>query len=557
MGYLNIDKSNLGAYLFNAIDSKKLGKAGFFDFLRMMMTLTNRSRSLAQEKSELGFRLFDIDKDGAICMKDVQLIVQAVTTTIACLGLKSPLAPIDFVKKFCDILNLTKDSDTINVEQYTEAVLANEKLIRNLGSPTVSLQKAPVPTQIPGRVVFFGTSKWDFMLTLMVGIQASIDRRPMMGDNTDKMFSFQNKLTLPNNSILTDVAPHAFQKLREKFGLEDADYLSSLGVNQLMGSLLVGDLSTLSEMGSEGKSGSFFYWSYDGRYMVKTITSSEVTTFKRMLPKYYDYMISNPDTLLARIFGLYKLRIDGNVIRFVIMGSIFDTDKEIHQRFDLKGSTIGRTVGEEAFTKKGVVYKDLDFIKLERKINVGPKYSKKLMEQIRLDAAFLQSQKIIDYSLLVGAHQTGRDMVKEKEEWVQTHKFELERLYRTSRSAARGRYFDTCTIDEFCRFAYYKSSSSRPGIFITQADQKSPTLNSAFQQDWGGMNSSRWDEHGEEVVGEEVLFLGIIDILISFTDIKKQAENAARKRVEGKDISVIPPDEYGPRFVKFVCSAIV
>ena len=39
-----------------------------------------------------------------------------------------------------------------------------------------------------------------------------------------------------------------------------------------MGSLLMGDLASLTEIMSEGKSGSFFYFSHDMRFMVKTIS---------------------------------------------------------------------------------------------------------------------------------------------------------------------------------------------------------------------------------------------------------------------------------------------
>jgi hypothetical protein len=35
-------------------------------------------------------------------------------------------------------------------------------------------------------------------------------------------------------------------------------------------------------------------------------------------------------------------------VRFVVMGNLFNTDLLIHRRFDLKGSTVGRTCGVEA-----------------------------------------------------------------------------------------------------------------------------------------------------------------------------------------------------------------
>lgn len=60
-----------------------------------------------------------------------------------------------------------------------------------------------------------------------------------------------------------------FREVRQACGIEDDDFLLSVGIRQVIGSLLLGDLFGLSEQVSEGKSGSFFYWSQDGRYMVK------------------------------------------------------------------------------------------------------------------------------------------------------------------------------------------------------------------------------------------------------------------------------------------------
>jgi len=38
-------------------------------------------------------------------------------------------------------------------------------------------------------------------------------------------------------------------------------------------------------------------------------------------------------------------------VRFVVMANIFVTDLQIHRRYDIKGSTEGRTVGPEARSK--------------------------------------------------------------------------------------------------------------------------------------------------------------------------------------------------------------
>lgn len=63
-----------------------------------------------------------------------------------------------------------------------------------------------------------------------------------------------------------------FRKIRELFGLNSEEYLQSIGPEQLVGNMVLGNLASLSELCSEGKSGAFFYYSADGRYLIKTVS---------------------------------------------------------------------------------------------------------------------------------------------------------------------------------------------------------------------------------------------------------------------------------------------
>ena len=42
------------------------------------------------------------------------------------------------------------------------------------------------------------------------------------------------------------------------------------------------------------------------------------------------------------------------------MGNVFPTDVHLHRKYDLKGSTFGRTVGAGKFGERNSVLKDLD-----------------------------------------------------------------------------------------------------------------------------------------------------------------------------------------------------
>jgi hypothetical protein len=94
---------------------------------------------------------------------------------------------------------------------------------------------------------------------------------------------------------------------------------------------------------------------------------------------------------------LYHLRKN---VKFVIMNSVFDTDKVLSSFYDLKGSVIGRNA------KKGEsVLKDNDLRKdKDGKIRLPNETRERLREQVRRDCQFLKDMKIMDYSMLVGIH---------------------------------------------------------------------------------------------------------------------------------------------------------
>jgi len=57
-----------------------------------------------------------------------------------------------------------------------------------------------------------------------------------------------------------------------------------------------------------GASGSFFFYSHDSRFLVKTMTRVEVDFFLNILPDYCDHLLTNPESLLAKIFGVFTIK---------------------------------------------------------------------------------------------------------------------------------------------------------------------------------------------------------------------------------------------------------
>jgi 1-phosphatidylinositol-4-phosphate 5-kinase len=152
---------------------------------------------------------------------------------------------------------------------------------------------------------------------------------------------------------------------------------------------------------SNSKSGQFFFYSHDGRYMIKTQTNEENKFMKRILPHYYRYVTEHPHTFLVRIYGMHRVKMYhlNRKVHFVIMGSVFDTPCQINTIYDLKGSLVGRSATPEERASGGVL-KDNDLIADNAKLKLGSK-RELFLNQLEKDAIFLSQLNIMDYSLLV------------------------------------------------------------------------------------------------------------------------------------------------------------
>jgi hypothetical protein len=128
---------------------------------------------------------------------------------------------------------------------------------------------------------------------------------------------------------------------------------------------------------------------------MKTATASEARFFRKILPDYYRHMKDHPNSLLCRFFGMHRLK--PGKLHVLVMANVFDTERVVHQRFDLKGSTLGRRVSEAESRLPTVILKDLDFSQDKKAIRLGPERKSVLMTQIRADSSFLRDMGVMDY----------------------------------------------------------------------------------------------------------------------------------------------------------------
>jgi len=188
-----------------------------------------------------------------------------------------------------------------------------------------------------------------------------------------------------------DYCPQIFKMLRQMFNIDPVNYQVEL----------CGNFHYL-EFISNSKSGEFFFYSHDQRYMVKTMSKTESKFLRKILPQYYSYIRKHPHSLLTKYFGMHRVKPHRRKrIYFLIMGSVFFSNEnlEIHEQYDLKGSVKGRRSRPSESMKK-----DLDLIDRGVYLKVGKEKAKLFKTQLKLDTDFLRKLGIMDYSLLLGIH---------------------------------------------------------------------------------------------------------------------------------------------------------
>ncbi|KAI1171854.1 hypothetical protein F4777DRAFT_30391 [Nemania sp. FL0916] len=396
---------------------------------------------------------------------------------------------------------------------------------------------------------------------MLTGIRVSVSRTNAKLDRplTQEDFEAKQKSTfdIAGNELVPsakydfkfkDYAPWVFRHLRALFRLDPADYLVSLTRKYI-----------LSELGSPGKSGSFFYFSRDYKYIIKTIHHAEHKFMRKILKDYYNHVVDNPNTLLSQFYGLHRVKMPyGKKIHFVVMNNLFPPHRDIHTTFDLKGSTIGRLYREEDLENNPrATLKDLNWLRRKRHLELGLQKRQLFLQQLRNDVKLLQKLKIMDYSLLIGIHdlQKGNgENLRDKTlqvfspggaEQTEEGPDPSQVLMRTPsklESARKARELRQMVKAE--RPVPLRQTSDRLADELTEGHIRG----GLFYNDDGGLRAT----HEDNAPGEEVYYLGVIDCLTHYGMIKKIEHFWKGLSNDRTQISALPPEEYGDRFMKFM-----
>ncbi|KAM3300014.1 hypothetical protein ACQJBY_041170 [Aegilops geniculata] len=409
----------------------------------------------------------------------------------------------------------------------------------------------------PGKTISKGHRNYHLMLNLQLGIRHAVGKsaaKPMRElsradfDPREKFWTrfppAGSRTTRPHSSSefrWKDYCPMVFRHMRKLFAVDPADYMLAI----------CGD-DALRELSSPGKSGSFFYLTQDERFMIKTVKKSEVKLLIRMLPSYHKHVRRYKNSLITRFYGVHSVKpYGGQKVRFIVMGNLFCSEHRIHRRYDLKGSSYGRKSDRfEEETGDATTLKDLD---LNFAFRMQRSWYKELHEQLRRDCEFLESEGIMDYSLLVGVHFCD-DIVPASKMALSTFTTSPEELSANMVSACQGNVGmpEPCLSDkDLDKMADHRKPLARLGAHLpARAERASMSHIDPFLSGGRGFSSGRSKSGGEAY--DVILYFGIIDILRDY-DISKRLEHAYKSlQTDPNSISAVDPRLYSQRFRDFM-----
>lgn len=206
----------------------------------------------------------------------------------------------------------------------------------------------------------------------------------------------QKDLSINEEVKITEYAPSVFETVKFMDKITPANIKESLSTEK-------NHKSVFKAKESAGKSGSFFFFSYDRKFIIKTMNSSEKKVFIDSLPTYMAHLKTNPNSLIARIYGVFTVEMeDIQPVDIILMGNCAHCGPNIENVFDLKGSMINRNV--EEWSSNSDTLKDVNLLELAKEkkyLNFQRKDMRDIMKVIFKDCKYLNSRRLMDYSLLL------------------------------------------------------------------------------------------------------------------------------------------------------------
>eukprot|EP01063_Lacrimia_lanifica_P006498 TRINITY_DN13993_c0_g1_i1.p1 TRINITY_DN13993_c0_g1~~TRINITY_DN13993_c0_g1_i1.p1 ORF type:complete len:1829 (+),score=525.27 TRINITY_DN13993_c0_g1_i1:1125-6611(+) len=198
--------------------------------------------------------------------------------------------------------------------------------------------------------------------------------------DTGKTIPHPDKPICGDRSTITEYAGRVFQQLRTDLDIDRDDYLQSIGLSSAKACLWTVHLRSFIEV----KPNSMWFTTFDEKFTINGLMHEQFQTLSLALPQYFEYLKSNPDTLISKYIGLYSMFWRGADTYFSVKLNIFPVP---HQPIS-KVFTVD-PVNEEAF---------------KAEIRLSPVARKMIVDQFNRDCEFLTSIGSIGYTLVIGVH---------------------------------------------------------------------------------------------------------------------------------------------------------
>lgn len=387
---------------------------------------------------------------------------------------------------------------------------------------------------------------------------------------------------------ICEFSPVIFNNIRNLYGISKKDYIDSISPKGFITELMISSNTIIEELFSTSKSGSMFFYTKDGKFIIKTLPLREYNVLKKILIDYFLHLKNNSSTFLPKYFGLYKLikYINGKFERlyFITTDNLFSTPNEIKLRFDLKGSTVNRRVlkcGIEEELKKGKInysLKDLDMVDNNIKLTMSNNKKEAIFNVLNSDSTFLKCHGLIDYSLLVGIHYKNEG-VEEKDLKADANILSKEMDYEgRGLNTKNSRVENICSTqnmmivrednDNYDNEDKINHIKNRHNNRIDLLEYTERFENDSNQSNNPQVNRMSIYNNKKHIIYDnddgailstkpELYYMGIIDILTEFS-IMKGIEYTAKTIINCNELaSCVPPNKYKKRFVKFIEQCLV
>jgi len=341
--------------------------------------------------------------------------------------------------------------------------------------------------------------------------------------------AYSPKLILVEPFEIEEFAPALFNDLRALSGISNADYMDSLCRIDF----------EFIKFGSNSKSGEFFFFSHDQKFLLKTATPGEAETLLAMLDDMRNRITEEPRSMLGRYLGLYRLTLSGSMRLFFVMRAIPAVNRHIHRRYDLKGSIRNRRAKEDES-----VGKDVNFHNEIGELGLTADVAEELVDIHARDVELLREHEIMDYSILCFVHDSLMEAPKTSQAMggvTKTGMAPIVSLRRSSTQALTTLPGETAMLQRGSTIAF--------GTLLRDRSVSCDTAPRGTPPGFGCGNPHTGIPSAD---GRRTYYFGIIDLLVAYTLYPKVQYHGTHVITCGKalEASRVPPDYYAGRQVK-------